>query len=66
MPYLLPFGRKTPGGFFCRAVSHALNEANFDEETTFQYLDDISVLAKTFDQYLASLEKVFHACKVNN
>ena len=55
----LPFGLKTAGSIFCRAIAKALNSADFDEDHTHVYLDDISVMAPKFDEFLAAMEKVF-------
>ena len=57
----LPFGLKTAGGLFCRAIGTALNTVDFDRSSTLVYLDDITVLNSDFEKFLAATRKVFEA-----
>ena len=59
----LPFGLKTAGGVFCRAISRALSSADFDLLSTFIYLDDICIMSKDFNTFVRALEKVFIGLK---
>ena len=62
----LPFGLKTAGSIFCRAISRALSSADFDLLSTFIYLDDICIMAKDFNTFVRALEKVFIGLKKFN
>ena len=59
----LPFGLRTAGSIFSRAIHEALAKADFDEEHTYCYLDDISAMAPTLPVFIRALEKVFIALK---
>ena len=55
----LPFGLRTAGGLFCKAISNALCSVDFDGSSTLVYLDDITVLNANFEKYLDAIHKVF-------
>ena len=57
----LPFGLRTAGGLFCKAISEALSSVEFDKSSTLVYLDEITVLNSDFNAYLAAIRKVFEA-----
>ena len=58
---VLPFGLKTSGNYFCRAICEALERAHFDRESTLTYLDDICVQNGDFGQFLRAHKLIFTA-----
>ena len=62
----LPFGLRTAGGLFCRAIGTALDTVDFDKSSTLVYLDDITTLNADFDTFMAATRKVLEALKKFN
>jgi hypothetical protein len=61
----VPFGLKTSGNIFSRAVSHALREAVASEGLSV-YVDDIFLYCRNFEQYINIVEKVLKGCISHN
>ena len=59
----LPFGYTASGACFSRAVATALTSVGFDRKKVVVYIDDIAILGKTIDAFIANHEVVFKALK---
>ena len=55
----LPFGLKTAGAIFCKAVGRAFEAENFNPRRIVNYLDDVSVHSPDFKSFLESHRKIF-------
>ena len=62
----LPFGYTASGSAFCRAVATAFQTVNFDKKKVISYIDDISILGKDIDRFIANHQQVFDALKSFN
>ena len=62
----LPFGYTAAGNAFSRAVWEALLSVNFDQQHVKSYIDDICILGKEIDSFVANHVKVFEALKKFN
>ena len=54
----IPFGLKTAGAGFIRALKNALAEIAFLQEIAI-YIDDMLIATKTFDEHIEILKKIF-------
>ena len=62
----LPFGYTAAGNAFSRAVWEALLSVNFDQQHVKSYIDDICILGKDIDTFIANHVQVFDALKKFN
>ena len=62
----IPFGYTGSGAAFCRAVATAFQSVNFDKKKVVSYIDDISIMGKDIDRFIANHQKVFDALKSFN
>ena len=62
----LPFGYTAAGNAFSRAVWEALLSVNFDQQHVKSYIDDICILGKDIDSFVANHIQVFDALKKFN
>ena len=59
----LPFGLRTAGAIFGRAVNRAMNDAEVSSENVLVYLDDISIAAENFADFLDGHRRVFNGLR---
>ena len=59
----LPFGYTASGACFSRAVATALTSVGFDRKKVIVYIDDIAILGKSIETFIANHEVVFKALK---
>ena len=62
----IPFGYTASGAAFCRAVATAFETVNFDKKKVVTYIDDIAILGKDIDKFIANHQQVFDALKSFN
>ena len=62
----VPFGWTASGAAFCRVVATAFNSVDFDKKKVLSYIDDIAILGKNIDRFIANHQKVFDALKSFN
>ena len=62
----LPFGYTAAGNAFSRAVWEALLSVDFDQQHVKSYIDDICILGKDIDMFVANHVQVFEALKSFN
>ena len=50
----IPFGWTASGPAFCRAVATAFQTVNFDNKKVISYIDDICILGKDINRFIAN------------